>query len=55
MRKQPKARTTKSKSRIDAFAETEQKAKQKIVDAAIATANKNEQAWRQNCRDEKSI
>jgi len=35
MRKQPKARTTKSKSRIDAFAETEQKAKQKIVDAQI--------------------
>ncbi|MFT4152390.1 ABC-F family ATP-binding cassette domain-containing protein [Parafilimonas sp.] len=32
MRKQPKARTTKSKSRIDAFAETEQKAKQKMVD-----------------------
>ncbi|HVX27670.1 MAG TPA: ABC-F family ATP-binding cassette domain-containing protein [Parafilimonas sp.] len=35
MRKQPKARTTKSKSRIDAFAETEQKAKQKIVDAQL--------------------
>ncbi len=35
MRKQPKARTTKSKSRIDAFAETEQKAKQKIVDAQM--------------------
>ena len=35
MRKQPKARTTKSKSRVDAFAETEQKAKQKIVDAQL--------------------
>ncbi len=35
MRKQPKARTTKSKSRMDAFAETEQKAKQKIVDAQL--------------------
>lgn len=35
MRKQPKARTTKSKSRIDAFEETEQKAKQKIVDAQL--------------------
>ncbi|HEX5153483.1 MAG TPA: ABC-F family ATP-binding cassette domain-containing protein [Parafilimonas sp.] len=35
MRKQPRARTTKSKSRIDAFAETEQKAKQRIVDAQL--------------------
>ena len=35
IRKQPKARTTKSKSRIDAFAETEQKAKQKIHDAQL--------------------
>lgn len=35
IRKQPKARTTKSKSRIDAFTETEQKAKQKIVDAQL--------------------
>lgn len=35
MRKQPKARTTKSKSRIDAFAETEQRAKQKLVDAQL--------------------
>lgn len=35
MRKQPKARATKSKSRIDAFAETEQKAKQKIVDEQL--------------------
>ena len=30
MRKQPKARTTKSKSRIDAFYEVEQKAKQQV-------------------------
>ncbi|MBV9963329.1 MAG: ABC-F family ATP-binding cassette domain-containing protein, partial [Parafilimonas sp.] len=35
IRKQPKARTTKSKSRIDAFAETEQRAKQKIVDEQL--------------------
>jgi len=35
IRKQPKARSTKSKSRIDAFAETEQKAKQKIIDAQL--------------------
>src|SRR4029079_3185994 len=35
IRKQPKARTTKSKSRIDAFADTEQKAKQKIVDQKL--------------------
>lgn len=35
IRKQPKARTTKSKSRIDAFAETEQKAKQKIFDQQV--------------------
>ncbi len=32
MRKQPKARTTKSKSRIDAFEDVERRAKQKIVD-----------------------
>ncbi len=31
MRKQPKARTTKSKSRIDAFAAVEQKAKQQLA------------------------
>jgi ATP-binding cassette subfamily F protein uup len=31
MRKQPKARTTKSKSRIDAFTEVEQRAKQQIA------------------------
>ncbi|MDB5230418.1 MAG: family ATP-binding cassette protein [Chitinophagaceae bacterium] len=35
MRKQPKARTTKSKSRIDAFTEVESKAKQKIADASL--------------------
>lgn len=35
IRKQPKARTTKSKSRIDAFADTEQRAKQKIVDQQL--------------------
>ncbi len=32
VRKQPKARTTKSKSRLDAFNNVEKKAKQKIVD-----------------------
>ncbi|MFN4005941.1 MAG: ABC-F family ATP-binding cassette domain-containing protein [Chitinophagaceae bacterium] len=35
MRKQPKARTTKSKSRIDNFYEVENRAKQKIEDAQL--------------------
>lgn len=35
MRKQPKARTTKSKSRQDSFYETEAKAKQKITDTNV--------------------
>jgi ATP-binding cassette subfamily F protein uup len=35
MRKQPKARTTKSKSRQDSFYETEAKAKQQIVDQQV--------------------
>lgn len=35
MRKQPKARTTKSKSRIDSFFEVESKAKQRIEDAQL--------------------
>ncbi|MBX2921412.1 MAG: ABC-F family ATP-binding cassette domain-containing protein [Chitinophagaceae bacterium] len=35
MRKQPKARTTKSKSRIDAFTDVEAKAKEKITDSQI--------------------
>ena len=35
MRKQPKARTTKSKSRQDNFYDVEAKAKQKIVDAQV--------------------
>ena len=35
MRRQPKARTTKSKSRIDAFYGTEEVAKQKIVDQKV--------------------
>jgi ATP-binding cassette subfamily F protein uup len=35
MRKQPKARTTKSKSRQDNFYEVESRAKQKIVDAQL--------------------
>lgn len=35
MRKQPKARTTKSKSRIDAFADVEKKAKQRIEDNQV--------------------
>lgn len=35
MRRQPKARTTKSKSRIDAFYETEEAAKRKIIDQKI--------------------
>ena len=35
MRKQPKARTTKSKSRQDSFYDTEAKAKQKVVDQQV--------------------
>ncbi|MFT4016849.1 MAG: ABC-F family ATP-binding cassette domain-containing protein [Agriterribacter sp.] len=35
IRKQPKARTTKSKSRIDAFTDVEHKAKQKIEDSQV--------------------
>ncbi len=35
MRKQPKARTTKSKSRQDSFYDTEAKAKQKVVDLQV--------------------
>lgn len=35
MRKQPRARSTKSRSRIDAFAETEQNARKKIVDEQL--------------------
>jgi ABC transport system ATP-binding/permease protein len=35
MRKQPKARTTKAKSRIDAFYDVEQKAKQRIIDEQL--------------------
>jgi ATP-binding cassette subfamily F protein uup len=35
MRKQPKARTTKSKSRIDAFADVERRAHQKVVDEQL--------------------
>ncbi|MFL5789598.1 MAG: ABC-F family ATP-binding cassette domain-containing protein, partial [Flavisolibacter sp.] len=40
MRKQPKARTTKSKSRIDAFYEVEEKAKQQIQDQQIQLQSK---------------
>lgn len=36
MRRQPKARTTKSKSRIDAFYETEKTAKTRLDDAALS-------------------
>ncbi len=35
MRKQPKARTTKSKSRQDAFTEVEQRVKQKVEDTSV--------------------
>src|SRR5215203_448890 len=40
MRKQPKARTTKSKSRIDSFYEVEQKAKQQIQDQQLQLQSK---------------
>jgi ATP-binding cassette subfamily F protein uup len=40
MRKQPKARTTKSKSRIDSFYEVEQKAKQQIQEQQLELQSK---------------
>ena len=40
MRKQPKARTTKSKSRIDAFYEVEEKAKQQVQQQKMELASK---------------
>lgn len=40
MRKQPKARTTKSKSRIDAFYEVEEKAKQQVQVQQLELASK---------------
>ena len=40
MRKQPKARTTKSKSRIDAFTGVEQKAKQQVQDQQLELQGK---------------
>ncbi|MEO6068996.1 MAG: ATP-binding cassette domain-containing protein, partial [Chitinophagaceae bacterium] len=40
MRKQPKARTTKSKSRIDAFYEVEQRAKQQVLDEQVQLQSK---------------
>ena len=40
MRKQPKARTTKSKSRIDAFYDVEKKAKQQIQDQQLQLQSK---------------
>ncbi|HEY1111980.1 MAG TPA: ABC-F family ATP-binding cassette domain-containing protein [Chitinophagaceae bacterium] len=40
MRKQPKARTTKSKSRIDAFYEVEQKAKQQLQQQQLELQSK---------------
>ena len=40
MRKQPKARTTKSKSRIDAFYEVEEKAKQQMQQQQMQLASK---------------
>ena len=40
MRKQPKARTTKSKSRQDDFYEVEKKAKQQMVDNQVQLQSK---------------
>jgi ATP-binding cassette subfamily F protein uup len=40
MRKQPKARTTKSKSRQDAFYEVEKKAKQQLIDQQVQLQSK---------------
>jgi ATP-binding cassette subfamily F protein uup len=48
MRKQPKARTTKSKSRQDAFAEVEERVGQKKEDVEVSTAGKDDKAGRQD-------
>ena len=46
MRKQPRARTTKSKSRQDNFYQVEAKAKQKLEDQQIGTAGEDEPTGR---------
>ena len=46
MRKQPKARTTKSKSRQDDFDEIEDHAKQKIEVEAVTAAGEDEPVGR---------
>jgi ATP-binding cassette subfamily F protein uup len=50
MRKQPKARTTKSKSRQDAFYEVEKKAKQQTASQELELAGKNDPPGRQSGR-----
>ena len=49
MRKQPKARTTKSKSRQDNFYEIEKKAKQKIEDQQVELQMKMNRLGRKSC------
>ena len=55
MRKQPKARTTKSKSRQDAFADIEERVSQQKRSCGSIIAGKNDPAWGQSSGDEKSI
>ena len=55
MRKQPKARTTKSKSRQDAFVEIEERVSQQKDDTEVSPAGKNDKAWWQSDRNEKSV
>jgi len=53
MRKQPKARTTKSKSRQDAFAVVEERVSQKKDEAEVSLQVKNDEVGWQDIRDEK--
>ena len=55
MRKQPKARTTKSKSRQDNFYEIEKKAKQRMEDAQLELQTKMSRLGREGCRIKKGI
>ena len=55
MRKQPKARTTKSKSRQDAFADIEERVSQRKDDCRSITTGENDASWGQSAGDEKSI
>ena len=55
MRKQPKARTTKSRSREDNFYEIEKIAKQKVVDNQVELQIKMSRHGREDGETEKGI